>query len=387
MIRNSQLRFAARGSALQLDTASLRALLTAFAALVLVTGCGTPGAPSAPSLKLPNPATDLAAVRSGDEVQLKWTMPKRSTDKLVLTGRQRTVILRTLQSGVTQTVAELLFDPAIATSFTDKLPPDLVSGPLRQLTYVVKFENHALQSAGGSNAAYAAAGAALAPLTGLTATTEPRGVLLHWIAVPGEQAESATEPLIRIHRRLVAPAPTPTPKKDGMLKQESNNVDEQVLILRPPANPSNPPSLGSALDTSALFDRKYRYVAERVLVATFGTRSVEVAGLASSPVDVDTRDVFPPESPVGLAAIAVPDQNAIDLSWTTNMEPDLAGYAVYRREAQGAWARISPEALVLAPEFRDIAIAHSHSYSYAVTAIDHNGNESERSTMVEETLP
>ena len=43
------------------------AALAAGLAAVLA-GCGTPGTPLPPSLKLPDPVTDLAAVRAGSQV-------------------------------------------------------------------------------------------------------------------------------------------------------------------------------------------------------------------------------------------------------------------------------------------------------------------------------
>jgi hypothetical protein len=60
------------------------ALACALAAAAV--GCGTPGAPLPPSLNLPLKVTDLSAIRAGDQVSLNWTMPKKTTDKLVIKG-------------------------------------------------------------------------------------------------------------------------------------------------------------------------------------------------------------------------------------------------------------------------------------------------------------
>jgi len=46
-----------------LKTAAVLILVSAF-----LPGCGTPGAPQPPSLKLPKPVNDLQAVRKGDTV-------------------------------------------------------------------------------------------------------------------------------------------------------------------------------------------------------------------------------------------------------------------------------------------------------------------------------
>src|SRR5580700_6727321 len=62
------------------------AALTAATGLLTsgLAGCGTPGAPLPPSLNLPDPVSDLSATRTGDVVNLTWTMPGRNTDKLKL---------------------------------------------------------------------------------------------------------------------------------------------------------------------------------------------------------------------------------------------------------------------------------------------------------------
>ena len=61
-------------------------LAAGLASTLALAGCGTPGAPLPPSLNLPEPVTDLAANRAGNQVTLTWTMPKKNTDKLLLKG-------------------------------------------------------------------------------------------------------------------------------------------------------------------------------------------------------------------------------------------------------------------------------------------------------------
>ena len=46
------------------------ALPAALGILSIISGCGTPGAPMPPSLKLPDPVTDLSALRTGNQVSL-----------------------------------------------------------------------------------------------------------------------------------------------------------------------------------------------------------------------------------------------------------------------------------------------------------------------------
>ena len=78
---------------------------------------------------------------------------------------------------------------------------------------------------------------------------------------------------------------------------------------------------------------------------------------------------------------------SIDLSWQPGTEADLAGYVVYRREADGSWRRISSAQPLVPPAFHDGQVQSGHTYRYAVGAIDQGGHESARSAEAEETVP
>ncbi|HZD47398.1 MAG TPA: hypothetical protein VE178_01520, partial [Silvibacterium sp.] len=111
----------------------MRVALAALALppLLIPAGCGTPAAPLPPSLKLPTPVTDLTAVRYGDEVRLHWTMPRRTTDKVLLKGPQQARICRRVQAGSCETAADQAFAPDAPADFIDPLPPSVVSGSPR----------------------------------------------------------------------------------------------------------------------------------------------------------------------------------------------------------------------------------------------------------------
>jgi fibronectin type 3 domain-containing protein len=80
-------------------------------------------------------------------------------------------------------------------------------------------------------------------------------------------------------------------------------------------------------------------------------------------------------------------ETSIDLSWKANTDTDLAGYAVYRREGDGPWQRISTAEPVVGPAFHDAHVRPGQAYRYAVTALDQTGHESGRSAEAEETAP
>ena len=74
--------------------------------------------------------------------------------------------------------------------------------------------------------------------------------------------------------------------------------------------------------------------------------------------------------------------DAVELIWTANSEPDLAGYNVYRREGGGAAQKINQK-LLGTPIVRDTSVAAGRKYFYRVTALDLANNESAPSEEVQ----
>jgi hypothetical protein len=387
------------------STAASVALAAGLIAGLLFTGCGTPGAPLPPSLKLPDPVTDLSASRTGDQVSLTWTMPKKNTDKLLIKGNIQARVCRKEESGACMPApGELSFAPAAHGIFTETLPTGLASGPPRSLTYFVELRNYKGRSAGLSNAAAVLAGEAPAPVMGLSAQVRKDGVVLHWIpgpdsSNPGVARTSATT-VIRLHRKLLTPVPktesTAKPSSQQGLLAPLPEPIEQNLLVDPDVRPGR--ITDQTLDKTIRFARTYEYRAQRVARVSVDSRTLELDGPLSDPVRVEAVDVFPPAVPTGLAAVATAANSStgpsigpsIDLSWQPISEADLAGYAVYRREGDGAnetWERISSEQPVVGPGFHDPQVQPGHTYRYAVTAIDRGGHESARSREAEETVP
>jgi len=149
-----------------------------------------------------------------------------------------------------------------------------------------------------------------------------------------------------------------------------------------------------ALDKSIRFGESYEYRAQRVLRVPLDGKTLELAGEISAPVRIAALDLFPPTVPTDLVAVATlgesgPEtatETAIDLSWQPVPDLDLAGYAVYRREGDRDWQRISPAQPLPAPAFRDPQVRQGHTYSYAVTSIGQTGHESARSAEAQETV-
>ena len=359
------------------------ALPVALAAGLALAGCGTPGAPQPPSLKLPSTVTDLTAKRAGDQVTLSWTMPKRNTDKLLLNSNVTVRVCRKEGTGRCDAAGDLSFAPGVEGSFAETLPVALAAGPPRPLTYFVELKNRNGRSAGLSNAAHVLAGLAPAPVAGLAAEVRKQGVVLRWTPATGQETSAQ---VVRLHRKLLNP-PAAKPH-EGLLAPQPEPVDQNLLVEAGAHS-------GRALDKNIRFGQSYEYRAQRVARVTVAGKALELAGELSNPVRVAALDQFPPDVPTDLAAVATVGEDgaetAIDLSWQPVTDADLAGYIVYRSESgrrgEAAWQRISPAGPLLPPAFHDAQVQPGHTYRYAVSALAQNGHASARSAEAEETVP
>ncbi len=343
------------------------------------TGCGSPGAPGPPSLNLPITVSNLSAIRIGDSVRLSWTMPTRTTDRVTLKHPIAAEVCRGVDNLPCANVVEVMLAPGAAGSYQDQLPSDLTQGSNRLLHYAVLLRNHAGKSAGPSNLVYSAAGPGPATLTGLSGQIGKEGVLLSWR--PGATAEPGKPIVFRIERRLL----TPVAREEAPhspLAPALPAVDQTLAVhSREGVDP------GHALDHSALFNQQYRYIVERVVTLSLAGQSVEIQGLPSDALTVSTKITFPPAVPQGLAAVSDTAEGAIDLSWSPNLDSELAAYRIYRRDTQESLPAQRIASVSVETSFRDAGAQRGHTYAYSVSAIDQGGNESNPSPEVQETLP
>ena len=150
----------------------------AFAAVLALFGCASPGPPRAPTLSLPEPVRDLTVTRFGNTVNLQFTAPTRTTDKLPIRGSIVTgQLCRELEHQSCQPVASS--KTAVNTvgsngtrnsiTWIDTLPTDLTQGSPRLLAYRVEFFSPVGRSAGTSAPAFTVAGPPPAPVQDLRA--------------------------------------------------------------------------------------------------------------------------------------------------------------------------------------------------------------------------
>jgi hypothetical protein len=95
------------------------------------------------------------------------------------------------------------------------------------------------------------------------------------------------------------------------------------------------------------------------------TRSAEASGISS--------DATAPTAPSDLTA--APADARVVLDWRDNTDLDLAGYRIYRRNADGTWPA-APVATATTSSFTDTGLTNGVAYTYRVSAFDATGNDS-----------
>jgi len=392
--------------------------LGAGLAAVFVAGCASPGPPRAPSLHLPEPVNDLTARRSGNTVELRFTVPRLSTDKQPLYDVKHHrdtlhgVLCRELDRR--ECVALAGISPALTaadhTLFTwqDTLPPALTSGAPRLLGYRVEFFNAEGRSAGKSDAAYTATGPAPPPVTALHAEGTRDGVVLRWAPAPAHSGEVLLQRVDLAPRPPAEKPPVPAPKPSAQPTRTAGTLKASA----PKATPANELWLMTnatddrTLDAEVIAGDPYRYTAVRRILVALGARNVELRSEPSAAVDFTLRDDFPPATPTGLTAAGFqppPGANAanpsdahyaIDLIWQPvddtgggpHAASPLAGYNIYREtlsasgQITAARTRLNAVPAPL-PAYHDATAAPAEHYRYSVTAVDGKGNESAPATV------
>jgi hypothetical protein len=368
----------------------------------LMIGCASPGPPKAPSLNLPQPVNNLTAQRSGDIVELHFTAPHISTDKLPLFDPRhhhtmiKGVICRETTPRHCDRIGELPVQltaaDGVTLSFRDILPNELACGEPRLLAYRVEFFSDRNRSAGKSEPAFTAAGKAPEPIADLRAGGTRAGALLEWTPSPAAAGD------VLLHRVSLQPKPAvskaaQTEKKAAPKSVVPKTSDEADLWLKANAK-------SQTLDTTVSADEPYRYTAVRRVSLTLDSHAVELHSAPSSTVEFALKPVYAPAAPAGLDASsfqpptaqgAEPQHFAVDLIWqpvsdaavTPSLASLLVGYIVYREALTPAGTRIrltatpTPE-----PSFHDASAEAAVRYRYSVTAVDGNGNESKAASVV-----
>ena len=333
-------------------------------AAAFLAGCGVPGEPLPPLLEIPAPVQDLSVVQVGTQLQLAWSRPRLTTEGTRARRLDRIELYGAFLPGDAPLTSFSEQSSRLATILAQSLPETeermVYTIPLdashlgSQATFALKVLNDRGRDAGFSNVVSARIANLPEPPSDVQLTLTEKAVRLSWKSSPQSALGGSAAP--------------PAPTIDGyqVFRQEAGSPAQASVIGETP----------SPAYEDAAFEFEHRYVySVRAFVKQ--DNSLAVTPL-SAPVEVAAVDRFPPAPPENVRAVAAP--GAVELAWSPNAEPDLAGYSVYRSDG-GAFTRINSELLRI-PVFRDATVRPGVRYRYQVQASDAKGNESAPSEEV-----
>lgn len=367
------------GSAFFRAARPLAIFCAALLSIILSAGCGAPGEPQPPAPPVPSPITDLTAQQQGNGVKLVFTLPARATSGERLAEPPATEIFRgslkpdgkpdNKSFHQVYTIPGALADVYAAhgkIEFTDPIAAeDLRARPAMLLAYRIRTRASKKKDSADSNTVVVKVFPVAEKIASLEANVTQSAIELSWPAPrPPASTGSTSVPAYHIYRgELESGAPLPAA---GDLSQAKWKAAPLLLA---------PTQTNSYSDTLFDFGKTYVYLVRSVTIA----EGLPVESDDSAPAIVTPRDTFPPAAPQNLVAAVLPGENdshLVDLSWSINVEPDLAGYRIYRSEKQSERGQPLQTELLLSPSFRDSSAQPAKRYWYTVTAVDRAGNES-----------
>jgi hypothetical protein len=352
-----------------------------FCSILLAGGCGAPGEPVPPVPPTPVAITDLAAHQAGDAVQLSFTMPSKSTlgEKLkevptleVLRGSLKPDGTADEKSfRVVDTVPGSLINEYVEkgkVEFPDAISPqELKTHAGELMLYRVRTYVSPKKISPSSPSVSLKLYPVPAPISSVEVELTENAIHLKWAS---PTRTTAGEPLgaipeYHVYRGELDP-----------LTAEAAKIDPRKATWKAPLLQIATTTIPECHDVGFDYGKTYAYTVRSV---------VQVQGMAlessdSPPVVLTPRDTFPPAAPQGLVAAVLPgatgDAKVVDLSWSINLETDLAGYRVYRSEQEGTKGELLTKELLPTPAYRDSSVHNGQKYWYSVTAVDKAGNES-----------
>jgi hypothetical protein len=329
-----------------LKSSVLVAVALLAAALLAFTGCGYIGDPLPPLANVPTRVDDLAAVQRGSRIIAQFSVPLKTTEAHPipppLKFDLRAGTADKFEENQWAAQARQISQPALSGPVARyEIPASEWTG--KEIIVGVRAVAGNGKQAPWSNFVVVPVVAAPETPVSVLPVAVPEGVRLTW---------QARGPAFRVFRKI---------------------PDQEFALLATVEKPE-------WLDTTVEFGQPYVYLVQTfVKLAEQKTAESEL----SAEAPITPRDTFPPAAPANIHASAAP--NSIELNWERNTESDLAGYRVYRSSGVDAFVKIAEVSAI--PSYSDRTVEHGKTYRYSVTAFDRSGNESQRSTVVEASLP
>ncbi|MFN0112045.1 MAG: fibronectin type III domain-containing protein [Blastocatellia bacterium] len=341
-------------------------------------GCGKIGDPIPPTPRAPLIVQELQVVQQGTELILSFPLMRTANSpkplridvyRLVESASDPlglTLETFSARSGLIASIEQIPDKPArtaYTITFRDAL--DLKSSARNQrYRYSVRLVNQSGQAADFSNYAVIAPLFDLAlPPGQVKATQQEKQIGLNWSAPATNESGTAPANIAgyNLYRR----------SGDAVVKLNAQPLTQPRFT-----------------DRNFAFGTNYQYTV-RALSLLPGNASLAAAieSNESSALAHIPKDTFPPAAPnpVTIASIG----GLVSLFWPLNQETDVAGYNIYRAESEQAapnqWTKLNAQ-LHKTASFRDDRVQVGKAYFYQITAVDIYGNESARSSSVNETV-
>jgi hypothetical protein len=358
-----------------------------FLFFLFLSGCGAPGEPVPPSPPVAVAVADLTVQQKGDGVELVFTLPAKTISGDRLTATPAIEIARGIVKAdgtadsksfrLVYTIPGALVGNYVVgghVHFTDPIAPaETKAHPGGGVAYTIRTRVSAKRASGNSNVVIARVFPVPQPIASVQVQVRENAVNLSWTA-PTLTSAGAPLPTLsgyRVYRRESDSRTTAPASKDVA---EAPRTSPPVLL--------GPTATNSFSDTQFDFGKTYVYLVRSVITE----EGQEIESDDSEPATITVVDTFPPAAPQGLVAAVLPGETpstfVVDLSWSINVETDLAGYHVYRSEQEGTKGQLVTSDLLPTPAVRDKSVEPGHRYWYVVTALDRAGNESAPSAAV-----
>jgi hypothetical protein len=366
--------------------------------------CGKRGDPLPPLPVTPQAVTNLKLAQRGDKLEVSYVAP-RSTTGGVRLGVLEVEILRAdtsaelLKAGDTMRLPEFL--KAARRERHRAAPGETLADttPLPAPGTMVRVAARALDRGRASNLSSVATMVVQSPPpapTDLSAELVGDAVALRWTGTvpsppppsPSPSPSASPSPTASPSETMAgAASPRPSPSASGLLAPRPSPSPSATpkppargfLVYRrgEPSDGYGSPLRSEPFATNALEDRavslgqRWCYV-----VGTVVSTEPVVESQRSNEACVSVRDIVPPATPTGVAALGGAD--GVEISWSPSTDADLASYRVYRQAPDGARARVGE---VAPPEttWKDTTAAPGVRYVYTATTVDTAGNESKPS--------
>lgn len=389
----------------ELLLARVRALFALFPflfSIFFLPGCASPGEPIERKPPVPTAIQDLSGEQAGNSVELTFTLPQDTVEHRPLKQPPDIDVYRNLSSTAPSGVsapapsapALLVTIPSAMVSryieqghvrYVDTLrAQDWSLAPNEGATYMVRTRASPKKASAESNVITLRVDPAAEPIDDLRAENARSAIKLSW--TPSTKTPAGPAPPVKTYRiyraelRPSAPVPSGSAPGSGSVRSSAPKSELKLVKLVESESPSYE-------DSQAEFGRSYAYAVRSVV--DYSGREVESSN--SNTVTITVRDIVPPSGPRGLVVVFMPAEGQtpahLELSWSINPETDVAGYNVYRSEAQGELGTRLNQDLLPSPAFRDMSTTVGHSYFYKVTAVDDSGNESSTSAAVSGEVP